>query len=66
MVIPDNYSQWEQREAEAEAWLAKRPVCSYCGEPIQEDELWDINGELFHEQCAEMEFKRYTEDYIDG
>ena len=64
MVIPDNYSQWERHEAEQEARLAKRPVCSYCDEPIQDDDLWDINGELYHTECAEREFKKQTEDYI--
>lgn len=66
MRMPDNYSQWERHEAKKEAWLAKRPVCSYCGEPIQDDDLWDINGELYHTECAEMEFKKCTEDYTDG
>jgi hypothetical protein len=64
MVIPDNYSQWEAHEREQEAWLEKRPVCSYCGEPIQDDELFDISGELYHIECAELEFKKCTEDYI--
>ena len=64
MVIPDNYSQWERHEAEQEARLAKRPVCSFCDEPIQEGELFDINGELYHTECAELEFKKQTEDYI--
>lgn len=64
MVIIDSYDLWERREREKEAWLAKRPVCSYCGEPIQEGELWDINGELYHTECAEREFKKQTEDYI--
>ena len=65
MVIPDNYSQWKAHEREQEFWLARRPVCSFCGEPIQDDELWEINGELYHTECAECEFKKCTEDYIE-
>lgn len=64
MAIPDNYSQLERHEAEMERELERMPVCCYCGEPIQEDDLWDINSELYHQDCAEAEFKRNTEDYM--
>ena len=40
----DNYSLYKQREREQERWLAQRPVCSYCGHPIQDEELYDIEG----------------------
>lgn len=44
MGCPDNYSQWENHERKAEAWLAKRPVCYECGEHIQDEDCWEING----------------------
>lgn len=28
--MPDNYSQWQERDREQEAWLAKLLVCTYC------------------------------------
>lgn len=59
----DNYSQWRRREAQRENWLKKRPVCAYCGKHIQDERLFDINGELHHEECACEEFKKWTEDY---
>ena len=65
MSIPDNYSQWERHEAEREALLEKFPVCEICGEPIQDNHLWDINGELYHTDCAKCEFLKDTEDYIE-
>lgn len=61
--MPDNYSQWEHHEREQERWLAKRPVCCHCGEYIQEENLFDINGNLYHEECAFQEFRKWTEDY---
>ena len=60
----DNYSLHKQREREQERWLARRPVCSFCGRPIQEDKLFDIEGELYHERCLVENFQKNTEDYI--
>lgn len=59
----DNYSQWDEHERQYEEWLRTRPVCCSCGEPIQEDFLWDINGALYHDQCAEWEFRRDAEGW---
>lgn len=59
----DAYEMWRVREAEQERQLARCPVCSHCGKPIQEENLFDINGELYHEECAFSEFRKYTEDY---
>lgn len=59
----DNYSLWENHEREHERWLAKRPTCRCCGEPIQDDRAWRIAGYLWCEECAENAFKVWTEDY---
>ena len=32
---------FEEREAKQERWLASRPVCDLCGEPIQEDVYYE-------------------------
>lgn len=63
--MPDNYSQWEAHEAKQEAWLNSRPVCCHCGEPIQEEWMFDLNGFYYHVECAEEEFKKCTEDYLE-
>ena len=62
--MDDNYSLWRRHNAEEERWLAKRPVCRICHEPIQDERLFDIEGNLYHEECAESEFKKWTENYI--
>lgn len=51
--MPDNYSQWEERERQQEAWLAERPVCADCDEPIQDDHCFEINGEYICPRCME-------------
>ena len=61
--MEDNYSLWLDKERQEERWLSTRPVCVHCGHPIQEETLFDINGELYHISCACNEFKKWTEDY---
>ena len=64
------YSDNPVRDAERylaaqEERLERYPKCSHCGEAIQDDELFDINGELYHLSCAEKEFVKWTEGYIE-
>lgn len=54
----DNYDR-----AQAKA-LAKRPRCSECDNPIQDDFCYLINGELICEECL-SEYRRSTEDFIE-
>ena len=35
------------------AWLEKLPVCDVCGEPIQESEYYEFDGEKVCEYCLE-------------
>ena len=63
MSYPDNYEMWEANERRMEAWLSGKPICSHCGNPIQDERLFDINGILYHVECAEEEFLKWTEDY---
>ena len=44
--MEDNYSMWEHHEHAQQVALARQPVCCYCEEPIQDDFLYDIEGEL--------------------
>lgn len=63
MNIPDNYDQFVAKEAKEDAWLRSRPFCSHCGRPIQDERLWEINGETYHADCAEELFCRDTEEF---
>lgn len=51
---------------EKEKQLAKLPKCSYCNEPIQDDELFDIDGTLYCEEHAFELFRKNAEDYYGG
>lgn len=65
MFVPDNYSQWEEHERQAEARLARRPVCYECGEHIQDDFCYEINGDYYCEDCLDMHFRKAVEDLVE-
>lgn len=60
----DPSKDFDRWDAERENWLARRPICVRCNDPIQGQKLWDINGDLYCRYCARDEFEKYTEDYI--
>ena len=53
MDVPDNYSQWVAHEREQDSWLAKRPECADCGEHIQDEDAFYINGEWICVNCMD-------------
>lgn len=61
--MPDNYSMWKKHQDSQDAWLARRPVCSECGEHIQEESAFRINDELICESCMVI-YRVNVEDYI--
>ena len=66
MPCPDNYDAFCEHEARQESMLDELPICCDCKEPIQEDHLFDINGELFCFDCMKSNYRKYTEDYMRG
>lgn len=54
----------ERREADWDEELENYPDCDNCGCKITSDKLWHIEGELYCEDCAEREFKEWTEKYM--
>lgn len=53
----DAYDMWERRERSQQKKLEALPVCDRCGEPIQEDYLWKIDGLLLCEECAAQMYR---------
>lgn len=60
----DPVADFERYDAEQEAELEKMPVCTNCLERIQDGYLFDIEGELYCEECAYELFRKDTADYI--
>lgn len=59
----DPLYDFEMHDAEQERQLSELPVCEYCEQPIQDEHLWDIEGTLYHEKCAELQFRKDTDNY---
>lgn len=60
----DNYELWQRNEQRLEDELAKCPVCAWCGEPIQEEYLYEVNGELLDEICMDKLYRKQTSDFM--
>ena len=50
-----DFNRWDNDRSER---LKKLPVCSNCGEYIQDDHYYQINGENFCPDCLENEFRK--------
>ena len=64
--MEDNYSMWLRHEQGMEAALEKRPQCEHCGEYIQDDYTWEIDGELLCPNCAAELYRKQTEDFMSA
>ena len=62
--IPDAYDQWCAHDAEQERRLERLPVCADCGEHIQEEEAYYINGVWICPSCMDSYLVR-VDDYIE-
>jgi len=59
------HRDFDRHDKEQNDWLERCPVCAFCHQPIQDEELFDFGGTLYHVSCAEEEFKKSTEDYME-
>lgn len=60
----DPIADFERYDADREEELTKYPVCCMCGERIQDDYLYDIDGDLVCESCLVHEYRKSTDNYI--
>ena len=63
MRVPDINDELRMHEAEQEAYLESLPKCCKCGEPIQDDYLYDVGGDIYCEDCMKDEFRFCTANY---
>ena len=47
----------ERQQQEEADWLANLPVCSNCGEPIQDEHYYVINDENICPECMNNDFR---------
>ena len=53
MKIPDNLDMFEKYDAEKEHQLKKLPKCTFCKEPIQQEDAVFIHNEFICDICLE-------------
>lgn len=65
MILTDDpLSDFDRYDRQQEEWLNSLPVCDCCGEPIQDDFCYEINGDLICEDCLDMHFRKAVDDII--
>lgn len=59
----DPHADFDRYDRDQEAALRNLPICCNCQEHIQSEDLYDIDGSLYCEDCMEG-FKSCTDNYI--
>lgn len=61
----DPVADFERYDRDQERMIDRLPVCEghKCGERIQDDLYFDIDGEILCEKCMIRKYGRRTEDY---
>lgn len=66
MYYTDNpIADYDRYDAEQERKLSRLPTCAECGNKIQDEECYEINGELICPECLKDNYRRWTEDFIE-
>lgn len=52
-------------DMERQKELDRLPKCDICGEPIQGEVLFDLDGTLVCEECLNNEYRKPVDDYIE-
>jgi formylmethanofuran dehydrogenase subunit E len=60
MSFGDPLDDFNRRDAEYAEWLKTLPKCDICGEPIQDEYYYEINGDKICPECLE-DFKKYND-----
>lgn len=53
------------KDAEDQRFLNKLPKCDECGEPIQDDECYEINDEYICPECLKNNHRRWVETLME-
>lgn len=62
MCCLDSYDMRKRHDAEQQARLDKLPECSECGEKIQDEYAYYINGEWIHEKCMNENYRKEVQE----
>lgn len=62
----DPIADFDRYDREQQAELDKLPKCDICGKPITDDYFYNIDGTYICESCLNDEYRKKTEDYMEG
>lgn len=65
MYTDNPLADFDRYDSEQIKRLMTYPKCAECGEPIQDEECYEIAGELICPDCLKDNHRRWTDDYID-
>lgn len=63
--VPDYAELHDRYEAEQQRQLDKLPKCEYCGKPIGDDYLYDLDTTIICELCLNTHFRKPVDDYVE-
>lgn len=58
----DPVRDYDRYEAEVESAMKLLPVCSECGERIQDDFCYQLYDEIICEECLNINYRKMTVD----
>ena len=61
MFTDDPIADFDMYDAEYARWLTKRPICSECGEHIQDEYCYSIDGKYICHECLDDEYRVYID-----
>ena len=56
-----DYKAFMEKDAAEQKWLSSRPVCGWCGEPIQEEAALYFDNEWMCDDCVKA-YRRMIPD----
>ena len=60
----DPYADFDAYDREQQDAIERYPICECCGEHIQSERLYYIDGRFFCEECIE-DCHKYTDYFVD-
>lgn len=61
----DPLRDFDRYDREMAKEYQRLPFCDECGERIEDDFLYDIDGTLICEKCIEDKYRKQTSDYME-
>ena len=61
----DPYTDFLRHDAAEDRYLRMLPICIGCGQRIDEEYFWNINGATYHEGCAAEVYRESLDDYME-